>query len=52
LTRVSGGAGAGDLFLHKATKDDISSLVDCLKPVSCTKVSALVIYYYLFVFFR
>jgi hypothetical protein len=45
---VSGGAGAGDLVLHEATQDDSSSLVDCLERVSCTKVSALVVYYYLY----
>jgi hypothetical protein len=48
LTHISGGARAGDLFLHGAAQDNRSSLVDCLERVSCTKVSPLVVYYYLY----
>jgi hypothetical protein len=43
-----GGARASDLVLREAAQDDISSLVDCVECVSCTKVSALVVYYYLY----
>jgi hypothetical protein len=48
LTHVSGGAGAGDLILCEAAQDDGPSLVDCLERVSCAKVSALIVYYYLY----
>jgi hypothetical protein len=45
---ISGGADTGDLVLHEAAQDDSLSLVDCLERVSCAKVSALVVYYYLY----
>jgi hypothetical protein len=48
LMHISGGAGAGDLVLCEAAQDDSSSLVDYLEHVSCVKVSALVVYYYLY----
>jgi hypothetical protein len=51
LTHVSVSAGASDLFLHEAMQDDSLSLVDCLERVSCVKVSALVVYYYLYLRF-
>jgi hypothetical protein len=48
LTHITGGAGAGDLVLCDAAQDDSSSLVDCLERVCCAMVSALVVYYYLY----
>jgi hypothetical protein len=43
LVLGTGGAGGGDLVVCEATRDDDTTLVDCLERVSCEKVSALII---------